>query len=198
MRHLRSKYELLYAPDAASLDDLDVARPAGSGVAAAAVDVGGYGLEAEADTAVWGMSPMGSAAEGGLGGGMAVGGMTAPAWKARKKGSPLTGLILMVGIVGGGALGIFLGLMILMWIRPESSVVRFFRGVLPGWMMPNVAPSEEVTPIPAVPPPAQSPPNEPSSFEPTPGTSTSMRPIPRDVSHALTMKVLEAARLRCG
>jgi carboxypeptidase Taq len=187
MRHLRAKYDLLYAPDAASLDELDVARPAG-GTQAAMLDVAGYGVAAdEGDTAVFGMSPLGSASAEGFAGMGLGGGVAAPAWKKKKSGGLLTMLVLLLGIVGGGVIGTSLGYWILLWWKGPSADFLKIRDKLPGWMVPSYTPPEDLETVPAVPPPGA------TSTEPA-----AARPIPRDVSRALTMNVLAAARARCS
>jgi carboxypeptidase Taq len=177
MRHLRKKYELLYAPEAAPLDDLDVAvEPS----ATAAVEHGeGYGLAADAG---FGVASFGESV-GGFGG-ASVGGSTvsAPAYRRKKEGGLVTAIILLGGIVGGGILGTSLGYWILLWWKGPSADFLHIRDSLPSWIVP-AGPAPEVEPIPVVPP------NAP------PASSSSRRTID-DVGRTLAQRILQAAQQR--
>jgi len=178
MRHLRKKYELLYAPDAASLDDLDVAVETSAATAPDAV--AGYGL---ADAGGFGVAPLGEAL-GGYGD-ASVGGATvsAPTYKRKKEGGMLTALILLGGIVGGGILGTSLGYWILLWWKGPAADFLKIREKLPSWIVP-AGPAPEIEPEPVLPPRTATP--QPSAA----------RPTIDDVGGTLTDRILQAARVR--
>jgi hypothetical protein len=194
MRHLRSKYELLYAPTAASLDGLDVPRDdvAGDGVGTAVGEPeteAGYGVvggEAAGDFG-FGVAPMAESAAT-FSTGTAKGSVAAPAYRRKKEGGLLTAVILLAGIVGGGIIGTSLGYWILLWWKGPPADFLKIRDKLPGWLVPAYEdPDAMPEPIPVVPPrPAQ-----PGSAAP----GTSARAMP-DVGRSLTRLVLQAARER--
>jgi len=186
MRHLRSKYEMLYAPEAASLDGLDVAAPAASALVAdepAVADVGGYGLAGDADVMGFGVAQSEDAAGGFASSGFSGGGSTAtPAWKAKKKGGLLTAVVLIGGIVGGGIIGTSLGYWILLWWKGPSADFLKVRDSLPAWLVPGIpTPEGEGEPEKALPP-------RDDSSQPT-----TMRSPASDVGRRLTQRVLRAA-----
>lgn len=180
MRHLRAKYELLYAPESASLDDLDVTVESS---AATATDFGdeGYGLAADGPGGFGGASLGESMGFGGAG--TAGTTVAAPAYKRKKEGGLLTALILLGGIVGGGILGTSLGYWILLWWKGPSADFLKIRDKLPSWIVP-AGPPPEVEPEPVIPP-------RNSTTQPS-----AARPTCDDVGRVLTERLLHAARTR--
>jgi hypothetical protein len=175
MRHLRSKYDALYSPDSASLEDLDVA-PAPAVASAGVLE--GYGLAETADTAVFSTSPMSGAASTGA----SVGLGKRPVLR-KKSGGKMTALIMVVGIVGGGVLGLYMGLIILLQMGkdPFKAKDKWF---VPGFLVPDSLRN----------------PTQESVEEPAPGgagpDSSVRREAPIDVGRALTQRVLATARTR--
>lgn len=179
MRHLREKYDLLYNPSAAAIDDLDVApletegvgdgMDVGVGVMEPAVE--GYDLaapEAAAD----------DFAAGGFGGGGGTATLRAPAYK-KKSGGMMTSIIVLVGIVGGGIIGTSLGYWIILWYNGNDFLK--VRDKLPSWLLPppRVQPIEE----------------EPTTYVPAGRNGTAAVQFDA-VSRELTERILAAARSR--
>jgi carboxypeptidase Taq len=196
IRHLRSKYELLYAPEAAPIETLDIPRerddanvlasePAGDVGVMEPETVGEYGFAPQADA----VADFGSMGVGAMGGAAAT--SASAAYKAKKKGGLLTLIILGGGIVLGGLLGTAMAVWILLWWKGPKGDVLKIRDKLPAWMVPEyVDPDAVPEPEKALPPAAPAEPGA-SSLE-----NTSQH-LPR-VSDRLTQLMLRAARARSG
>lgn len=162
MRHLREKYDLLYNPSAASLDDLDVAREDGvdGNEVGNGLEVGGgVGLmEAPAVEGYELASPDAGAADfsGGFGSGGAAAPVRAPVYK-KKSGGIMTLVVTLVGIVGGGVIGITLGLWILLFLKGPQGDLLKIRHKVPSWLLPANARPEAETPEEAPEPTSQLP-----------------------------------------
>jgi carboxypeptidase Taq len=134
--HLRNKYELLYDPAAARIDDLDV----DDGVATTATASAGAGFGVAGDEPGFGVAPADTGFS--LGGG--AGGAVAPRTGVKKRQASTMGTVIIFGgIILGGVLGIALGLWILLaWRGPKGDVLKI-RDKLPGWMVPEWKEEEE-------------------------------------------------------
>lgn len=133
MAHLRRKYDLLYAPDAASIDDLDVATSGAIAAFAPTTDEAGIDVPVAADVGGFGFTGDSGVATAPSTGGVAL----RPRSIKRPKASMMGTVIVMVGIVLGGVLGIALGLWILMWWRGPQGDVLKIRDKLPAWIVPD-------------------------------------------------------------
>ena len=161
LKHLRAKYDLLYNPDSPSIDEWDVpdgklltSTDIGSGGGVAmedAGDVGGYGVALE--PSFGGMSVgAGIASSGSATGGV---GSMPTAIRRKKKSSMVGTIIIFGGIIVGGVLGLFIGLVALIWIKGDKLEEPFssLRTKLPAFMVPAPA-ATSPAPISPTPSPA--------------------------------------------
>lgn len=157
LRHLRAKYDLLYNPDAPSIEEWDVPdgglltsteidEPIGGVAMEDAGDIGGYGIASE--SGFDGMSVGGGVKAMGATG--SVGGYSTSIPR-KKKASMVGTIIVLGGIVMGGVLGIALGLWILLYLKGPQGDILGVRDKLPSFMVPewkdpNAAPLPTPTP----------------------------------------------------
>jgi carboxypeptidase Taq len=147
LKHLRAKYDLFYNPDSPSIDEWDVpdgklltstdVGSAGGVAMEDAGDVGGYGVALE--PSFGGMSVgAGIAAAGPATGGV---GSMPTAIRRKKKSSMVGTIIIFGGIIVGGVLGLFIGLVALIWIKGDKLEEPFssLRTKLPAFMVPAPA-----------------------------------------------------------
>ncbi|MCE9608077.1 MAG: carboxypeptidase M32 [Planctomycetia bacterium] len=147
LKHLRSKYDLLYNPASPSIDEWDVPdgglltstddEPAG-GVAMDDVgDVGGYGLARDSGFDGMSVGPGTASLSGASVGAGSMGGSYSTTMPRRKKASMLGTVMVLGGIVVGGVLGIALGLWILLYLKGPQGDILKVRDKLPEWIVPE-------------------------------------------------------------